>query len=340
MNQLIEYNLREEQEKGTKFREVYQLQTHLVDEPGVDPLGNKNRRICRYCLRGADSTRFKDDAHVIPQAIGGQHILDLWECDDCNHRFSKYETALAAYAGALRSLTGTRGANGIPTYKNPADGTVIRSADNKIVVRAGSDESAYMTEDRSGIRLELPRESYVPLRAFKSIARIGYAMIREDEWGDFEETRKWLLQDGQREGRSISCILFWISVSTKTKFRREASLYTKKNRFAPDSYPYKVLVLRYGIMQYQLAIPYFADEVLLGASSTHLTMLPFPLLFETQPDGPVDIDSYVTGRDDLTSMDKKKGEIQRLSYDSDQPAARVDQPADLVVHNVDESNPE
>lgn len=48
----------------------------------------RSKRICRFCGRDSQHTTFKNDAHIIPQSLGGtKELICYEECDECNKRF-------------------------------------------------------------------------------------------------------------------------------------------------------------------------------------------------------------------------------------------------------------
>ena len=49
-----------------------------VISAGVQP------RVCRFCHRNSDYTTFKKLAHVVPTALGNDHLKSAKECNDCN----------------------------------------------------------------------------------------------------------------------------------------------------------------------------------------------------------------------------------------------------------------
>src|SRR5262245_16553961 len=66
-------------------------------------LGTKPR-VCRFCDQGKPYVTFKKKAHAIPELVGNKTLLTLYECDQCNKRFSSFEDDFAKMTLGDRSL--------------------------------------------------------------------------------------------------------------------------------------------------------------------------------------------------------------------------------------------
>src|SRR5690242_4591459 len=56
-------------------------------------LGERPQR-CRFCDRTQDETSFRDEAHVVPAALGNRRLKSLEECVSCNQEGSQLEDHL------------------------------------------------------------------------------------------------------------------------------------------------------------------------------------------------------------------------------------------------------
>ncbi len=88
----------------------------FVDADAVKPYK------CRFCDKSEPEVKFTDEAHAISNFIGNRSLFLKSECESCNKKYGKYyEDQFAKYLGPGRTVTQTKGKNGIPSYKT-ADG--------------------------------------------------------------------------------------------------------------------------------------------------------------------------------------------------------------------------
>jgi hypothetical protein len=97
---------------------------YLVDglhfHPNKKPkLKKRKDRVCRFCNKKEPEVSFKKEAHMVPELMGNRNLVSDYECDKCNDLFSIYEDALAKFLGIARTLSSSKGKEGIPTFKNP-----------------------------------------------------------------------------------------------------------------------------------------------------------------------------------------------------------------------------
>lgn len=66
-------------------------------------------RKCKFCNKPYGEVSFGNVAHIIPEFLGNRHLVSDFECDSCNSKFGEYDTAFAAWLGAIRTILKTRG---------------------------------------------------------------------------------------------------------------------------------------------------------------------------------------------------------------------------------------
>ncbi len=71
----------------------------------------RSSHYCRFCSGTAETgAKFKKAAHVIPTALGNDHLKSAEECDDCNEYFGQHtEPSLIAMLDIQRVFLGTQG---------------------------------------------------------------------------------------------------------------------------------------------------------------------------------------------------------------------------------------
>ncbi|MBM9578890.1 hypothetical protein JWG45_17225 [Leptospira sp. 201903070] len=152
--------------------------------------------VCRYCNLEIPKTTFKKIAHPIPEFLGNRLYHSKSECDRCNEYFDQnLENHFANYLGIERTLTGTKGKNGIPTF---------HQNDKKLFVREDGHKKMLVGIDTSGKNVEIDLEKkliefttvrppYVPYAVFKCLVKIGFSLLRQDFLTKIESTRRFLM---------------------------------------------------------------------------------------------------------------------------------------------------
>ena len=153
-------------------------------------------RRCRFCGKTESEATFRDEAQVIPFGLGNRTLLSRGECDSCNHRFGEtIEIALQDFVGPLRTLSGIRGRNGVPTYRRRPDSPPIRFRAPKLILmnEEGKDDSVVLHHGSDGKSLSVevecpPLDLQVVARA---LARIALFFLRTDADGPFFRLVQW-----------------------------------------------------------------------------------------------------------------------------------------------------
>lgn len=116
------------------FESVYDLVSHYDLPQGNFKkryIGKKPPKLCSYCNRNNEETRFRNRSHAIPEFLGNKTLIAYDECDQCNKHFgSKVEEHLAKYLGAYRTVARISGKKPIPKYKSNDKKFEMYSSDN------------------------------------------------------------------------------------------------------------------------------------------------------------------------------------------------------------------
>lgn len=175
---------------------------YVMAGEGSKPTFIGTRGKCRLC--GTDELwRFRREAHTVPEALGNKWIYSVDECDDCNNRTSRYESALAASIGAILTIGGVRGKKNQTRQTGRSRGPAyIRHArvGGRRALRAwvkNNDSDIEMTSDEiTGVlsaTLPIANEMFRPLDAHKALLKIGYALLPETELAQYAGLRRSLL---------------------------------------------------------------------------------------------------------------------------------------------------
>ncbi len=156
-------------------------------------LGNKEDRVCRFCGRGkADGAKFKHEAHALSNLIGNNRLFTYYECDECNQKFSKYETDFAEYFRLYHCVLRVHGKRGVPTYKRyqsriDVDKTLIQ------IKQMIDDQTLQCEVDEENKNvLVTGYRSYVPINVYKALVKMALTIMPEAELVNFEHTMAFL----------------------------------------------------------------------------------------------------------------------------------------------------
>lgn len=245
---------RPEDDLFSRLLERYDLHLPRTDRKTVVGAG-KRLRTCRFCRRTANEAQFKKAAHVIPTALGNDHLKSAEECDDCNEYFGKEtEPSLIAMLDLQRVFLGTqgRGSNdgrpklsfGRDTLMNDGKKVIIQAHD---VVEA--DDGALEVTLGSGTRL-------IPVAAYRALVKVAIAVVDEEHLPDLKESIEWV-----RYGTNTERPLPLIATSTinlPPNPAAQISVYVRKQPH--DRLPHIVGEFRLGCYLFVFAVPFSACD--------------------------------------------------------------------------------
>ncbi len=148
---------------------------------------------CWLCGEGSPIARFRNDAHVVSQALGNRSWFTPEECDHCNHAFGAFESDLVASTGRYRLTSMHRGKRPV-TFRDPSRRSSIRSIDgtrNMQLVEV-SDEPPIVEElSDKELRLSVPIQSYRPLSICRVLTRLAF-LLRPQLRSSYSHLFEWL----------------------------------------------------------------------------------------------------------------------------------------------------
>lgn len=182
--------------------EIYEVIAQYAAAVGQQPVAIGAPGRCRYC--GTENSRkFQHVAHAFPEALGNRWLTSLDECDDCNRKFSACDATLTEAFGSFLTL------GGVPRKKDStrkfgrSSGDVTVAHERKdggrhqsVSMKGDPDELGFevaRSDEFWRIRFPMPNVAFVPARAYKAVAKMGFALIPERELAHFESQRRWLL---------------------------------------------------------------------------------------------------------------------------------------------------
>lgn len=265
-----------------KLRNYFHLQYELQGEPIIHPdpdaprgdqqiVLDKGRFECRYCgSTRAGGTKFKK-AHVIPEQMGNKLIVSDAECTPCNETFSTYETDLGELLGPLKAILGVEGKSKrgrrVPKFNDPKVGTAITRSDSGVMWQMDPSRTTVRLDSPRDISIETRHLPYVPLLAWKGLARSAVHMLDLDELDRFEWFREAVHTEAHDKALSrsagITCVISTFLPSMHNLFprpelrlfkRRADALYAVEGSIQPE----KMYVVK--AASHVCQVPVFSDD--------------------------------------------------------------------------------
>jgi hypothetical protein len=249
-------------------------------------LGENQKKVCRFCGRAKPNTRFKKDAHVIPQLLGNHKLLSNFECDRCNDLFSIFEDSLASFFGPFRTITkitGKKGTN-IPTFKEPNSKMVIRKSnipdvDTEII---NYDNNVSIKESKNSIIIKCKRNPFIPIRVYKILMKIGLCLINEKQVDEYEKAFSFLRKVKQNKQIKLKTTLvnLYIVPGSPLTIKPYVELWERIETEEFINVVKHCIVIYLPNLVFQIFLPYNSIDLLKQAEGEHLEMPPIPLLYD------------------------------------------------------------
>ena len=124
----LAFTNKEDEEYVKQFKSMYEHQYMLIgakNEMLQDEFKDEIK-VCRFCKKDQNEVSFKQITHIIPQLLRRAKPTSNFECDECNAKFSKFETDFSGYYLLHRAIFGhTKKSSGIAKLKTK-DGAEIQ----------------------------------------------------------------------------------------------------------------------------------------------------------------------------------------------------------------------
>ena len=235
--------------------ERYDMKNPRTDRQTVIGTGQQ-RRACRFCNRTPEEgATFKKVAHVIPTALGNDHLKSAEECDHCNEYFGRVtEPSLIAMLDLQRVFLGTQGRggqHGRPKLK--FSGATIMHDGEKVVLQAGP-----ASRDENGtIEVDLGRGApLVPMAVYRALVKIAVSVVDEVQLPHLRETIEWV-----RYARHSEKPLPLVAMSTINLPPDPSAQITVYTRRGPNPrLPHIIGEFRLGCYMFAFAVPFSAED--------------------------------------------------------------------------------
>lgn len=237
----------------------YQLlnEYKILVEGEVLFLGEKDSHKCRFC-NNTNKKKFKKKAHAISNLMGNNSLFTYYECDDCNLFFGqKYENSFANYMLFYHTMLNVKGKEGNVKYKYGKEASNIESTQEKKYVKLIDDESAIKYDKENNIfSTRVP--TYTPLYVFKTLVKIAFTILPEEEIKFFKDALKWL-RKGTDVSSNYAMAMFFMFQSPLPDDTISCRLYKRKET-SKERIPYMIFQICYSHFCFQIALPNCTED--------------------------------------------------------------------------------
>lgn len=193
----------------------------------------KSKRVCRFCGKNSDETKFKNSAHAISEALGNKKILLNEECDSCNDKFSiEIEPDLIQFLTMFRSFYDIKGKGGSKKIK----GKNFRLENEEMFTIKVEDDN--LSKDKNDFPKNITLDFYQKINKqdiYRCLCKFFLSVLDKRELEQFEETIKWINKE-----KSISILPKVGQIISHHHFTKEPKIFTYLRKDDNFELPYAV----------------------------------------------------------------------------------------------------
>ncbi len=222
-------------------------------------LKKRSDRICRFCKRGGSETTFNNESHLVSRFMGNTDLFSDFECDECNSKFSLFETELSYFIGISRSITGLHGERKAPSFVASRLSVKSRSfIGQNILILAKKDLNEENTEEnrRAGkTTITYTKPPYIPSNVYKALMKSALSILSKEEVEvNYIEGIKYLQAGGDLKGAHINGYTLPFDINMPL----HVQVYKKRN--AVDNIPTHVFGFYFQNHIIYLPLPLHKDD--------------------------------------------------------------------------------
>ena len=253
---------------------------HLDQEKQILLSDGDNPQKCRFCGRTTPEVTFNKVAHALSHMVENRHLKSDYECDECNHLFSRYENDYSAYMNLYHTMFGVHGKKGIPKYRLHSEAfSKITNETNSIHILMKEDEDSlieWKEEDKRNNSIKVKGErAYTPQNILKAIVKMGISIMPKNELPIFKTTIDWLMN------KPVEGLIPKVIV----RFYRNKRPYTscwiiKRKDSVGQDIPLYMFILAYNGIVVQTPFPFVAEDK--NLKGRNITIPLFPTILDKE----------------------------------------------------------
>ncbi|WNJ93034.1 hypothetical protein [Bosea sp. 685] len=256
----------------------YDIAVHRVMAVrGKNEILGQTPNVCRFCSRTVPAVTFCKEAHAVPELAGNGTLISLYECDECNARFAKFEDDLGKMTLLERSAGQVLGKRGVPSVTTGQKSRIDMGTSGFLIQEHEGDPIAAIDQDKKTLTVTIAPQAYRPLGAYKALVKIALTLMAEGDLAKVPEAVQWLRENDLATSQvtdctGYSCVRGWtpgplpIAQTTVMLLRRKPSF---------QAGPAYVMLLAFGNMSFQIVIPAPQEDAIIVGKP--ITIWPIPV---------------------------------------------------------------
>lgn len=249
-------------ENFNKFFDTYSIEAVLDcgDYTAKSYLGITDD-VCRYCGKTRPEVTFKNDPHVIPQALDNQFLLSHFECDNCNDLFKKYDDSISKYLGLYRTASGTKGKK-YPKFKDDSTGIqAFMESDGAVKFIVPNLHELEHELKNNKITISAKNQPYIPIYVYKSLVKMAIAILPQGDLQFVSKTLTFLqeqLELSNPENIDIFKSVIHFIPGPPIVYYPKLILYKRKAQ--ENEYPQFIVQFLYKNISFQFFLPFNEND--------------------------------------------------------------------------------
>lgn len=281
----------------------------LKPQHGLNYLGNKKHKVCRFCGKEEPGVTFAKDAHAFPEAIGNKVLATYYECDECNDKFGRtIENEYCKYFDLYHSIMMESGKDGKRkcNFKVPCDKRQDDCAKHCIRIEFDGDTLAigrckeasddYIKLSNYSITISKPVGNCCPIAVFKALVKMAITVMPEEEVGVFSHSIKWILEEEHKNFYKNHPLLIRYQMIPGFNVTKYPYFILYRRKRDVWNIPYMLFHLTYGCFSLMIEVAKDGDEDLERSS-----------VFEDIPFAPHPFHISEEGIWDMSGLEMPKG---------------------------------
>lgn len=241
------------------YREHYDLVVNrVVAARGAKEFLGRKPSVCRFCGETIPKVTFHKEAHAVPELVGNGTLLSLYECDDCNSRFSAFEDDLGKFTLATRIASQVTGKGGVPSAKTRFKKSRIDLDLTGFNIASHVDDPiAEIDHETNTLTVTIAPQPFRPLGMFKALMKAAVTLMNEGDVDKVPEALNWLrasdvTTDQAADVAGYACMHTFTPGPAPFALTSVLLLRRKRAQMLGPSY---IFVLAFGNSSYQISVP-------------------------------------------------------------------------------------
>lgn len=261
------------------FDSKYEIKAEYFLGKGERKLIGSEKKICRFCQKKEPEVTFRNVAHAVPEFLGNKQLILRNECDQCNTFVSnKLENHLDKYTKPYRTAGQIKGKKKIPTYKTKDKKSrfEFRGNEGGVIETLENGNFLELRESENTLVMNVHLEPFIPIAVYKCLIKIALSIVDEDELENLSQIKSWIFEESHRVLYSPLPLLRTFIPGPRPNHKLIVLLLKRKRKRSHVN-PHYYLVLGFGNLVYQIAVPSDND---IKVGKQRISYVRFPLPFE------------------------------------------------------------